>query len=147
MYWLEKFHQRKECKPHRFNYLKWLDRALEQCCRKWFSTDNSEALPYLTAGVSAWYPLNLYLLASLTATSEGSGRCDTWERPLGLEATKWQGNTFMSAKSLRSALRGCSVVLHEARPAFAGRPALASGNPASSFPNEHIMDICGMGEV
>lgn len=53
----------------------------------------------------------------------------------------------MSAKSLRSARHGCSVVLHEARPAFASPPALASGSPASSFPNEYIMDICGMGEV
>lgn len=53
----------------------------------------------------------------------------------------------MSAKNFRSAPHGCSVALHEARPAFAGSPALAPGNPASSFPNERIIYICGMGEV
>lgn len=52
----------------------------------------------------------------------------------------------MTAKSLGSPSHGCSV-LHKGRPAFARPPALAPGNPASSFPDGSIMDICGMGEV
>lgn len=87
----------KQWKPHRFTYLKWLDRAVKQCCRKLFSIDNSEAASYLTAGVSAWYPLNLSFPASLT--SEDRGLCDTRKRPLGLEATKWHRNTSCLPKA------------------------------------------------
>lgn len=46
-----------------------------------------------------------------------------------------------------SAPHACSVVLHKARPAFADPPALAPGNPASSFPKGSIMGIYGIGEV
>lgn len=57
------------------------------------------------------------------------------------------GRQLCDCQTLVSAAHGCSVVLHKARPAFAVPPALASGNPACSFPNGSTMGMCGMGEV
>lgn len=118
----------KPWKLHGFSHLKQLDWALEQG-RNLFFIDNSEAsdvLSYLAAGVSAWYLL-IPFQGRLTPTCEGRGFCD--------------------CLTLGSAPHGCSVVLHKARPASAVPPALASGNPACSFPNGSKMGMCGRGEV